>query len=112
MFFHRKVLLLIIGFISLNKSYAKETHPINFFESVINIHEKFKYENEYKKLNFGPIYRGFYETQKIFYDKFNGVSSLENFKKLPDLSIPCYTQVFQWLNALNNNEYWAKAGIK
>ena len=80
--------------------------------SDINIHEKFKYENEYKKLNFGPIYRGFYETQKIFYDKFNGVSSLENFKKLPDLSIPCYTQVFQWLNALNNNEYWAKAGIK
>ncbi len=112
MFFY---IILTIAFISINLNYAKEVNhakPLNYYELIRNIHEKFKYENEYKKLNFGPIYRGFYETQKLFNDKFNGVSSLKNLKKFPDLSIPCYTQVFQWYTALNNNEYWAQAGIK
>ena len=106
-------LILISSFVLLISSEKVHTQStqLDLIGIIKTINKNLKYADEYKKINFGSIYRGFYESQRIIYENFKESINLNNIKQFPNLTIPCYVQVFQWFTALNKNEYWAQAGI-
>ena len=99
-------LILISSFVLLisSKKVHSQSTQLDLVGIIKTINKNLKYADEYKQINFGPIYRGFYESQRIIYENFKESSTLNNIKQFPNLTIPCYVQVFQWFTDLNKYE--------